>query len=134
MNLTSIHKEMGSVPVPLSGLRIWHCLELWCRSQTQLGSGVAVAVVESSSYSSNSTLSLGTFIYHRCGPKKKKKNPVSILSTLAFSCGAAGIVTAAARVTAMMWVPSLAQELSQAMDTTKKKKKMLSTFKMLLNV
>ena len=29
----------------LSGLRIWHRLEPWCRSQTQLGSGVAVAVV-----------------------------------------------------------------------------------------
>ena len=29
----------------LNGLRIWHCRELWCRSQTRLGSGVAVAVV-----------------------------------------------------------------------------------------
>ena len=29
----------------LSGLRIQHCLELWCRSQTQLGSYVAAAVV-----------------------------------------------------------------------------------------
>ena len=29
----------------LSGLRIWRCHELWCRSQTQLTSGVAVAVV-----------------------------------------------------------------------------------------
>ena len=29
----------------LSGLRIWHCLELWCRSQMLLGSGMAVAVV-----------------------------------------------------------------------------------------
>ena len=29
----------------ISGLRIQHCLELWCRSQTQLGSGIAVAVV-----------------------------------------------------------------------------------------
>ena len=27
----------------LSGLRIWHCHELWCRSQMRLGSGVAVA-------------------------------------------------------------------------------------------
>ena len=33
----------------LSGLRIWHCHELWCRSQTQLGSGIAMAVVEASS-------------------------------------------------------------------------------------
>ena len=29
----------------LSGLRIWHCGELWCRLQTRLGSGIAVAVV-----------------------------------------------------------------------------------------
>ena len=29
----------------VSGLRIQHCRELWCRSQTQLGYGVAVAVV-----------------------------------------------------------------------------------------
>ena len=29
----------------LSGLRIWCCQELCCRSQTQLRSGVAVAVV-----------------------------------------------------------------------------------------
>ena len=28
----------------LSGLRIEHCCELWCRSQTQLRSCVAVAV------------------------------------------------------------------------------------------
>ena len=27
----------------LSGLRIWHCRELWYRSQRRLGSGVAVA-------------------------------------------------------------------------------------------
>ena len=33
----------------LSGLRIWHCHELWCRSQTQLIFGIAVAVVSSSS-------------------------------------------------------------------------------------
>ena len=29
----------------LSGLRIWHCHELWCRSKMWLGSGVAVALV-----------------------------------------------------------------------------------------
>ena len=27
----------------LSGLRIWRCRELWCRSQMRLGSGVAVS-------------------------------------------------------------------------------------------
>ena len=29
----------------LSGLKVWRCRGLWCRSQTWLGSGVAVAVV-----------------------------------------------------------------------------------------
>ena len=28
----------------LSGLRIWHCPELWCRSQMKLECGVAVVV------------------------------------------------------------------------------------------
>ena len=38
----------------LSGLKIWHCHELWCRLQTWLRSGVvvAVAVAETSSCSS----------------------------------------------------------------------------------
>ena len=29
----------------LGGLRIWHCHELWCRSQTQPGSQVATAPI-----------------------------------------------------------------------------------------
>ena len=54
----------------LGGLRIQHCGELWCRSQIQVRSGVAVAVVQASSHSSDLTPSLGTSICHRCGPKK----------------------------------------------------------------
>ena len=50
---------------PLSGLRIKYCHELQCRSQMQLRSGVTVAVA--SSYSSDSTPSLG-----ECSPKKQK--------------------------------------------------------------
>ena len=42
MNPTSIHEDMGSIPGPV--LRIQRCLELWCRWQTQLRSGFAVAV------------------------------------------------------------------------------------------
>ena len=30
----------------LSGLKIQHCHELWCRSQTQLRSGVTMAVAQ----------------------------------------------------------------------------------------
>ena len=49
----------------LSGLRIWHCLELPCRLWTWLGSIVAEAVA--GSYSSDSTPSLGTSICRRYG-------------------------------------------------------------------
>ena len=58
-------------PSLLSGLRIWHCLELWGRLQTQLRSYIAVAVAEAGSSSSNSTPSLGTSICRGFGPKKK---------------------------------------------------------------
>ena len=51
--------QVGSL-ASLSGLGIRHCLELWCRSQMWLRPGVAVA--QTSSYSSNSTPSLGTSI------------------------------------------------------------------------
>ena len=57
----------------LSGLRMWHCCELWCRLQMQLGSRVAVALVKAGSYSSNQTPSLGTSIWCRSGPRKGKK-------------------------------------------------------------
>ena len=70
----------------LSALRIWHCRELWCRSQMWLGSGIAVAVAVAGSYSPDSTPSLGPSICHGCSPKKqsqkkKKQNPKNV-STL----------------------------------------------------
>ena len=55
-----------------SGIR--HCHELQCRSQRQLRSGVAVAVVSAGSCSSDWTPSLGTSICCTCGPKKQKIN------------------------------------------------------------
>ena len=59
-SLTRIHENEGSIPGlriqrSNSGLRIQSCRELWCGSQTWLGSGVAVAVVQASSCSSNVT-------------------------------------------------------------------------------
>ena len=57
----------------LSGLRIWHCHELWCGLQTWLGPCIAAAVVQASSCSSNSTPSLGTSMRCTCGPKKQKR-------------------------------------------------------------
>ena len=52
----------------LRGLRIWCCCELWCTSQMRLGSGIAVAVAEGGSCSSDSTLSLGTLHMLRVWP------------------------------------------------------------------
>ena len=43
-NPTRNHEVVGSILASLSGLRIRHCHELWCRSQMWLGSHVAVAV------------------------------------------------------------------------------------------
>ena len=65
----------------LSGLRTPKCCELWCRSQMRLGSSVAVTVAVASSYGSDLTPSLGTFICLGCGPKnqtKPKQNKKSI--------------------------------------------------------
>ena len=57
----------------LSGLRIGRCHELWCRSQTQLGAGVAVAATQASGYSSDSTPNLGTSIYYGVALKRERK-------------------------------------------------------------
>ena len=57
----------------LIGLGIWHCHELWCRLQTQLGSSIAVAVASAGSCSSDSTPSLGTVVCRGCGPKKTER-------------------------------------------------------------
>ena len=43
-NPASIHEDASSIPGLVSGLRIRCCCELWCRSQIQLGSRLAVAV------------------------------------------------------------------------------------------
>ena len=59
----------------LRALRIQNCYELWCRSQTRLGSHVAV-VAWAGSCSSDSTPGLGTSMCYRCGPKKTKKKKV----------------------------------------------------------
>ena len=54
----------------VSGLRIQHCRELWCRSQAWLGPGIAVAAAQANSYSSILTPSLGT---SKCKIRQKKK-------------------------------------------------------------
>jgi len=64
----------------LSGLRIGHCHELWCRSQTLFRSGVSVAVAKAGSCSSDLTPSLGTSICHRCSPKKQQQQQIFVLA------------------------------------------------------
>ena len=72
----------------LTGLRIWGCRELWCRSQMQLRSGIALALAQASSYSSYWTPSLGTSICSGHGPEKtkdqKKKNHFSRKASLKY--------------------------------------------------
>ena len=62
-NLTSNHEVAGLIMASLSGLRIFPCCELWCRSQMWL--------------SSDRTPSLGTSICYGCGPKKRESGAVS---------------------------------------------------------
>ena len=47
------HEVAGLIPGLLSGLRIWRCHELRCRSQMWLGVCVAVTVTWAGRYSSN---------------------------------------------------------------------------------
>ena len=70
-NSISIHEDAGSIP----GLPQWIQNSREYRSQTWLGSGIAVAVAVAvvGSCCSDWTPSLGTSICHRCGCKRKKK-------------------------------------------------------------
>ena len=74
-NLTSIMRMQVQYLASLSGLRIQCYHEVWCSLQPWLGSHVAVAVVQASSYSSDMTPSLGTSKCHGCSPKKTKTPP-----------------------------------------------------------
>ena len=67
---------VGSLAL-LSVLRIQHCHELWCRSQTQLRSCIAVAMGQAGRYSSDSAPSLGNSICHRYGHKKDTHTKIS---------------------------------------------------------
>ena len=65
-------------------LGIWHCRVLWCKSQTRVRSGSAVAVAEAHGYSSDSTPTLGTSICQ--GPKKIKDKKKKKVLCMALYC------------------------------------------------
>ena len=74
-NLTSILVGMRVWSfVLLSGLSIWRCHELWCRSRMWLRSCIAMAMVWASSCNSDLTSSLGTSICCTWSPEKQKQN------------------------------------------------------------
>ena len=66
----------------LSGLRIWHGHELWCKLQTLFGSRIAVAVEQAGSCSSDWTSSLVTSMCHTCGPQKQKTTTKKIVNQI----------------------------------------------------
>ena len=70
-NTAKTCKDAGLILASLSGLRIWGCHKLRCRSQMWLRSGVAVAVVQACRCSSNLTPSLRISIRCTCSLKKK---------------------------------------------------------------
>jgi len=43
-NLTRNHAVAGLTPGLAQWVKVWHCRELWCGSQMQFGSGIAVTV------------------------------------------------------------------------------------------
>ena len=82
--LVSMRMQVWSL-ASLSGLRIRHCCELWSRSQTQLGSQVAVTVTKASSCSSDLTPSLETSICHQRSLKETKKKKKKKRTELSYS-------------------------------------------------
>ena len=72
-NLTSFHEDVSSILASLSGIRILCCLELWCRLQLRLRSGMAVA----SSAGLNQPLAWQLPYASECGPKKQKQKKVT---------------------------------------------------------
>ena len=75
--LVSVRMWVQSLAL-LGGLRIRLCLKRWCRSQMHLGSGIAVAMAEASSWSSDSTSSLE--LPYAAGVALKRKHIYILLS------------------------------------------------------
>ena len=72
IRLVATRMWVRSLALP-RGSGIWRCCELWCTSQTQLKSGVAVAVAEAAPIPPTQLLNLGTSICRGYSPKEQKK-------------------------------------------------------------
>ena len=84
MNPACIQEDVGSIPGLAQWVKDLRYHELWRRSQARLGSGVAVAVGQAGSYSSNLTPILRISICCGCGLKKDQEkkalgDPLSLL-------------------------------------------------------
>ena len=66
----------------LTGLRIQRCHELWCRSQMQLGSGVAVALGRPAATAPNGLLAWEPPFAAHVALKRQKDPPKKILFTI----------------------------------------------------
>ena len=67
-NLSRIHEDVVRSLALFSRLRIWHCRELWYRSQVQLGSCIVVVC----RLAAAAPIHLGTSMFCGSGPKKQK--------------------------------------------------------------
>ena len=74
--LVSTRKWVQSL-ASITGLRMQHCRELWCRSQTSLRYCVVVAVVQASSYTQTPSLGISKCCGAALNSKKKVKNKKS---------------------------------------------------------
>ena len=72
MNPTRNHEVVVWSLASFSGLRIQHCLELWCRFQMWLGSQRCCGCGVCQRLELHETPSLGKSICHRCGPRNDK--------------------------------------------------------------
>lgn len=73
INPPRICEDAHSMPASFSRIRIRGCPELCCRSQTQLGSHIALAMAEACSCRSDVTPSLGTSTGSTCVPQRRKQ-------------------------------------------------------------
>ena len=80
MSPASVLEDRGSIPGPAQWVKDLDRCGLWCRSQMQVGSGVAGAVGWAGSCSSSSTPNLGAFICLRFSAKKTKRKRSSTVA------------------------------------------------------